>query len=256
MHLKSGNDESYFSTIDDIYLLEMELKNTITKHSELLNACTDLQIKADEIINKAKFNRLRPSFDFAYALRQMMIKDRADMTEMIIKPLLKLNIKKSFYLNDIDKLLSLREDKKEEVEVVREITEEKNYVYEDELWENRISTNYHILIKDMLDLLLEKELVSLEELNDCIVSKHGEKVLNNGDYYSLLVHMCQKKEYNIDSVVEKPDTFFEEYLKEVVESAEDNIYSGIIIKIECNAENKKKIGDNAEISDIQMEVYV
>lgn len=65
-----------------------------------------------------------------------------------------------------------------------------------------------------------------------------------------------KKEYNIDSVVEKPDTFFEEYLKEVAVSAEDNIYSGIIIKIECNAENKKKIGDNAEISDIQMEVYV
>ncbi len=250
------NDESYFSTIDDIYLLEMELKKTITKHSELLNACTDLQIKADEIINKAKFNRLRPSFDFAYALRQMMIKDRADMTEMIIKPLLKLNIKKSFYLNDIDKLLSLREDKKEEAEVVREIAEEKNYVYEDELWENRISTNYHILIKDMLDLLLEKERVSLEELNDWIVSRHGEKVLNNGDYYSLLVHMCQKKEYNIDSVVEKPDTFFEEYLKEVAASAEDNIYSGITIKIECNAEDKKKIGDNAEISDIQMEVYV
>ena len=250
------NDESYFNTIDDIYLLEMELKKTITKHSELLNACTDLQIKADEIISKAKFNRLRPSFDFAYALRQMMIKDRADMTEIIIKPLLKLNIKKSFYLNDIDKLLSLKEDKKEDVEVVKDGIIEKNYVYDDEIWENRIRTNYHILIKDILDLLLEKEQITLDELNDYIVCRHGDGVLNNGDYYSLLVHMCQKKEYNIDNVVEKPDTFFEEYLKEVVTKDEDNIYSGITLKIECNDLIKKRIGSNAEISDIHMQVYV
>lgn len=250
------NDESYFNTIDDIYLLEMELKKTITKHSELLNACTDLQIKADEIISKAKFNRLRPSFDFAYALRQMMIKDRADMTEIIIKPLLKLNIKKSFYLNDIDKLLSLKEDKKEDVEVVKDGITEKNYVYDDEIWENRIRTNYHILIKDILDLLLEKEQITLDELNDYIVCRHGDGVLNNGDYYSLLVHMCQKKEYNIDNVVEKPDTFFEEYLKEVVTKDEDNIYSGITLKIECDDLIKKRIGSNAEISDIHMQVYV
>ena len=250
------NDESYFNTIDDIYLLEMELKKTITKHSELLNACTDLQIKADEIISKAKFNRLRPSFDFAYALRQMMIKDRADMTEIIIKPLLKLNIKKSFYLNDIDKLLSLKEDKKEDVEVVKDGIIEKNYVYDDEIWENRIRTNYHILIKDILDLLLEKEQITLDELNDYIVCRHGDGVLNNGDYYSLLVHMCQKKEYNIDNVVEKPDTFFEEYLKEVVTKDEDNIYSGITLKIECDDLIKKRIGSNAEISDIHMQVYV
>lgn len=250
------NDESYFNTIDDIYLLEMELKKTITKHSELLNACMDLQIKADEIISKAKFNRLRPSFDFAYALRQMMIKDRADMTEIIIKPLLKLNIKKSFYLNDIDKLLSLKEDKKEDVEVVKDGITEKHYVYDDEIWENRIRTNYHILIKDILDLLLEKEQITLDELNDYIVCRHGDGVLNNGDYYSLLVHMCQKKEYNIDNVVEKPDTFFEEYLKEVVTKDEDNIYSGITLKIECNDLIKKRIGSNAEISDIHMQVYV
>ena len=48
----------------DIYYLEAELKKAITKHSELLAACTDLQIKADEIIAGAKFSKLRRNFNF------------------------------------------------------------------------------------------------------------------------------------------------------------------------------------------------
>lgn len=249
------NHAAYISTIDDIYLLETELKKTITKHGELLNACTELQVKADEIINKAKFNRLRPNFDFSYVLRKLMENDRADMTEIIVKPLLKLNVKKSFYLNDIDKMLSMKEDKKEEAEIINESVKEKKYIYEDELWENRINGNYHILIKDILDLLLEKEEVSLEELNEHLAARHTESIFNNGDYYSLLVHMCQKKEYNIDRIVEKPDTFFEEHLKSVVTENKD-VYSGITFFVRCDDSVKKQIGNNAEISDIHIEVSV
>ena len=59
-------------TAADVYYLETELKKAITKHSELLAACTDLQIKADEIIAGAKFSRLKRNFNFKDALRMMM----------------------------------------------------------------------------------------------------------------------------------------------------------------------------------------
>lgn len=250
------NDDTYISTIDDIYLLETELKRSIIKHSELLNACTDLQVKADEIINKAKFNRLRPSFDFTYVLKKLMENDRADMTEIIIKPLLKLNIKKSFYLNDIDKMLSLKEDKKEAAEKVREGVEEKDYVYEDEVEDRRIQNNYNLIIKDILNLLLEKEEFSLSVLNEYLVKKYTENILKNGDYYSLLVHMCQKNFYDTDSIVEKPDTFFEEYLKEVVMGEEEDIYSGIAFEVICDEENRQCISENVEISDIYFKISI
>ena len=43
----------------------------------------------------------------------------------------------------------------------------------------------------------------------------GENVLNNGEYYSFLVHLCQKKEYDLSRTFEKPDTFLEEMIKEL-----------------------------------------
>lgn len=45
----------------EIYFLEMELKRALVNHSELLDACTRLQIQADEMISKAKFSKLKQS---------------------------------------------------------------------------------------------------------------------------------------------------------------------------------------------------
>ena len=244
------DDKAYLNTTRDIYLLETELKKAIIKHSELLNACTDLQVKADEIIGKSKFNRLRPGFDFSYSMKKLMENDTADMLEIIIKPLLKLNIKKSFNLTDIDRLLSLRPEKNERAEKVKENIEEESYIFEDEIEDERIKNNYHCIIKDILDLLLNREEFSLLELNEYLKERYSDRIFGNTDYYSLLVHLCQKKEYDVDDVVERPDTFFEEYLKEVVTSDEEDRYSGISFEIKCDDDNKQIINGSFEISDI------
>ena len=249
------SDAEYYSVSGDIYALETELKRAIIKHSELLSACTDLQLKADDIINKAKFNRLRPGFDFAYAMRKLMERDRADEIGVLIKPLLKLNTKKRFNLCDIDKLLLVRPEKSEEAEKITE-AKETMYVYEDEIIEERISNNYHIFIKELLDVLLEEEECTLSRYNEVLVSKYSEDVLSNGDYYSMLVHMCQKKEYDIDSIVEKPDTFFEEYLKEVVIRDEEGMYRGISFVVIPDDEDKLKLGNSSEISNIQFRLVL
>lgn len=227
---KVDGDGQYFSAVDDIYMLETELKRAITRHSKLLSACMDLQVKADEIIDKAKFNRLKPSFDFSYALKKIMEKDQAEMLEIFVRPILKLKLKKTFNITNIDKILSLKGDDKEVAELLNDKPEETMYVYEDELEDKRITTNYEVIIKELLDLLLEKEQVSLGEFNELLKEKYTDKIFENGDYYSLLVHMSQKKEYDIDKVIQKPDTFFEEYLKMVALAKEDK-YSSIVITL-------------------------
>lgn len=248
--VKTESDEQYFSAVDDIYLLETELKRAIIKHSELLSACTDLQVKADEIITKAKFNRLKPSFDFTYALKKIMERDETDLLSMLVVPLFKLNVKKSFNLTCIDKMLLAKPKNEEEAEKISETTEEVMYVYEDEIEEERIENNYHVFIRELLDFLLQVEEASLSDFNEILKEKYSGSIFTNGDYYSFLVHMSQKKYYDIDMVVEKPDTFFEEFLKDVVIKDEDDKYSGIILTLEFNEENILKLKEDFEISDI------
>lgn len=60
--LRAGEeDNKFYEAMEDIYHLESELNRAMNKHSELLNACTILQAKADEMVVQAKFNRLKSS---------------------------------------------------------------------------------------------------------------------------------------------------------------------------------------------------
>lgn len=62
---KAGDYTSqYYSAIEQIYSLDMELKRALQKHSELLNSCIEMQKKADELVLKAKLRSLRTAFDF------------------------------------------------------------------------------------------------------------------------------------------------------------------------------------------------
>ena len=147
-------------------------------------------------------------------------------------------------------MLLAKPKNEEEAEKISETTEEVMYVYEDEIEEERIENNYHVFIRGLLDFLLQVEEASLSDFNEILKEKYSESIFANGDYYSFLVHMSQKKYYDIDMVVEKPDTFFEEYLKDVVIKDEDDKYSGIILTLEFNEENILKLKEDFEISDI------
>ena len=232
----------------EIYYLEAELKKAITKHSELLAACTDLQLKADEIIAGAKFAKLRRSFNFKEALRMMMDNDDSRALEMMILPMLNLNIKKQFSLTAIDKLLSAKtvtEDKGEKIEEKEAV----EYVYEDELEEQRISDNYVAIIRVLLDMVAEcyvGEGFDLRDFNVRLGAVFGEGIYKNGDYYSMLVHMCQKKRYDIAEVVSDTDTFFEAELKKVARDM-----TGVAFELSFNDTDKVKLMDMFELSNIR-----
>jgi len=248
--LLKRSDNEYTEAFADIYVLETELKKSLSRHSELLGQCTDLQKKADEIIFNAKFSKLKRSYDFKHGLKTIMESDDTSRLGMFVLPLLDLNIKKSFSLTSIDKMLTCKAESEEKADLINENKTEEMYVYEDEVEDERIKANYYGFIKILFGMLMEKETVSLIELNDTLTGEFGDTFLKNGDYYSFLIHLSQKREYECEKVLAKPDTFFEEYLVDFLEKEDKEEYKQMKFELEFDSSNTIRIMDLFEITDI------
>lgn len=215
--LRAGEeDNKFYEAMEDIYHLESELNRAMNKHSELLNACTILQAKADEMVVQAKFNRLKSSFDFRKVLSDMIKSDNTDNLNLFTKPLFKLNVKKTFSLTLLDNMLNMRTEAMEDGEKINENKYDENFKYDDEIEDDRISENHRIFLMILFDMLIANEEFDLMQYNEELVKKLGKNVLKNGDYYSFVTHLCQKSLYDMSEVIEKPDTFLEGFMKKVI----------------------------------------
>lgn len=245
------SDAGYYSAMEDIFKLERELNRAMNKHSELLEACMALQSKTDELIVNAKLNSIRSTFDFRKMLSELIESDDTTNLELFVKPLLKLGVKKTFSLNLLDNMLTYKVEDKENAEKVKEHEYQENYKYPDELEEERIIKNYSKLLKVLFDRILLGESFTLTKLNDDFEKECSKGVTNNADYYSFLVHLCQKKSYEIDKTLEKPDTFLEDVIcKSFRESPETfRKYKYITFEMEFTKDTIK-INEN-EIADIK-----
>lgn len=250
--LKAEGDIGHETALQDIYELETELKKAIVKHGELLDACISLQHTADELISDAKFSRLRRSFDFTHALRLAMDNDNAMAVGALTAPLLALNIKKTFNLTSIDKLLTLPALKEERGEELVEAKEEE-YVYEDELEEQRIEGNFEFIILNLLEFIFQEKKIKLSMFIDRMRKNYGDGILKNSDFYALLVHMWGKKEYTVKNVLNKPETFFEEYMARAVQREGTDKYNGLGFRLENLEGEEINIPLAAHISDVMIE---
>ena len=249
---KAEGDMEHETALQDIYGLETELKKAIVKHSELLDACISLQHMADELISDAKFSRLRKSFDFTDALKLIIENDNAMIIGALTAPLLTLNIKKTFNLTSIDKLLTLPAIKEEKGEEIVEAAEEE-YVYEDELEEQRIEENFELIIINLLELIFREKDIKLSMIIDHMRKNYGDGILRNSDFYTLLVHMCGKKEYKVEKVIKKPETFFEEYMVRAIEREGTDKYNGLSFRLENLEGEEINIPLAAHISEVMIE---
>lgn len=209
--------EDGLGTIRQLYQLDLELKRAIQKHSELLAACTDLQQKADDMLRKAKLSRLRSSFQFKDAMGKLMAADRADLLSCLVQPLFAPKLRKSFAFLNLEDMLTYSAVREEKGESLSESEETVEYVFEDEKEDGRIYKNYGLFMRALLEKLRKEEEFTLSEWNEELAEEFGEEVFRNGDYYSFLVHMSQKKEYRIEDIKKKPETFFEEIMREALE---------------------------------------
>ena len=103
------------------------------------------------------------------------------------------------------------------------------------------------IIKVLLDKLSVCEIgegFDLRSFNDDLIDIF-DGIYSNGDYYSMLVHMCQKKRYDIDEVAVDTDTFFEADLKEASKGMSD-----LAFELSFDDDDKVKLKDIFEISNI------
>ena len=251
---KSNDDyASYLKITGEIYQLDTELKIAMNNHLKLLSACTQLGIMADEMVKKAKLGRLRPSFDFRNALQLAMKQDDITLLGPLVRPIMGLNINKTFDIRRIEELLTYRAGREEKAELIEDSVVE-NIVYDDELEDERIRQNYSSLIKLLLSLLKRRESFELRTFNELAVKIFGDALFDNGDYYSFLVHLCQKKEYSFDADKHTMETFLDEIFMECAQKQEYEQYLGMHFTIEPEEQDEITPADGFTISDIHFQV--
>lgn len=251
---KSNDDyASYLKITGEIYQLDTELKIAMNNHLKLLSACTQLGIMADEMVKKAKLGRLRPSFDFRNALQLAMKQDDVTLLGPLVRPIMGLNINKTFGIRRIEELLTYRAGREEKAELIEDSVVE-NIVYDDELEDERIRQNYSSLIKLLLSLLKRRESFELRTFNELAVKIFGDVLFENGDYYSFLVHLCQKKEYSFDADKHTMETFLDEIFMECAQKQEYEQYLGMHFTIEPEEQDEITPADGFTISDIHFQV--
>ena len=143
----------------------------------------------------------------------------------------------------------LKEEKGEEIGE----TEEQEYVYEDELEEERIEENFEFIIINLLEAVLREKSIKLSMLIESMRENYGDRILRNSDFYTLLIHMCGKNEYIVEKALEKPETFFEEYMARAVQREGTDKYSGLSFRVGNLEGEEINIPLAARISDVVIE---
>lgn len=241
-----GNSDSYMRSLQEVHELEKELLMAIGKHNELLVDCMDLQKKADEMLKTAKLGRLRASFDFRDYESKIRIKNDTNLLAGIIEPLLLPNIRKTWNVASIDELISYPQNAQEQVEKI-EVVETSIYEYEDEKEENRIRANFIAIAKTLFDLLIAKERADLRSFNRKLEVKFFDEIFKNSDYYSFLVHLCQKKEYRLWEIEKEPDTFLEGILAYMLGLPENEKYKKLHFEIRMSEELSEDMIENIKV---------
>lgn len=226
--------------LQEIYQLETELKKAMANHGELLSDCMDLQVRADEMIQKYKYSRLRGAFDFRAFVAAAEEAGDVTLLSHLVEPLLFPKLQKQFSLLQTDELLSIPPETGETAEALGEAKEEM-YRFDDEIEEERISGNYAAIVKTLFDELLAAERVTLSALNRKLEMRFFDGIFKNSDYYSFLVHICQKKEYDLTQMRKRPDTFFEGILAELLKDPAMQKYSGLRFRLVMKPEAEELV---------------
>lgn len=207
-------------TLAEIGELELELKRTILRHGNLINSTMELQNICDNAINAAKLKKLRPVFDFAGQLNKLMEADRPDMMSVILEPLFMPKTGRTFSVMSIDNILTYKLDtEKKTLHEARGITDD-SFRYPDEILEEKITDNFGRLFFELMDRIQKWHTIDLKEYNGILEIKFGKDIYKNRDYYAFLVHLSQKTEYDMESILIKQETDLERMAVAAIEKGD------------------------------------
>lgn len=250
----NGQDDSdrqeYIRDSEYIYTLDGELKKAISKHSELLKSCTDLKVKSDEIIKRATLNKLKMAFDFKNAFEKAQMRDDVTLLSYLMDPMLMLKLKKTFNLRSVDALLTYRPMEEEEGEEIQ-YQDETAYTTIDEIEDERISHNFLAIMGLLLKYLKDNSRFTLREFNLYLCDKLGSNILKNGDYYSFIIHLSQRNEYDMSELLSRKDTMFDNIITPIVDLEPDA--AGLKFKMVPLPEDEIEISPLFKITNIIFE---
>ena len=252
-----ANSESGSVVLKEIHKLDTELKKTIIRHGELIRETIELQNIADEMIGRAKLRKLRPVFQFRDALQKAMKQDRADRLGMLMAPLFMPKLTKSFAVESVDRMLESKADNADYGEKIEKKQVDADYVYEDELEEERIGENFGRLFEELLEQLWKHGKTTLPELMAIYEIKFGKEIYRNGDVYSFLVHLAQKNRYEFKHMQDKQDTFLEGIVMNRLSVEKKDKYGNMVFEIFFDVGNILNFGDTKDesfsITDMRFE---
>ena len=239
-------------TAKDVYELDAALKAAMKKHSDLLGMCTALQMRADEMIVRAKHSRFRASVDFEDYMEKMMAADSVSALEDFVKPLFLMNLKKTFYTGQLDDLLSY----KPEENIATEVDyggRETAYIYDDEAAEARIQHNFDYFLKVLFEQISDKGRVALSYLNHLYEMKFGSEIYFNGDYYAFLTHLSQKTAYDLSTVDTVQDTFLEGIMAQFLKTENGQPFRNLKFSLSYRADIKIELPNTFDMTEIVFE---
>lgn len=240
--INAGGMSSGSAILLEIHKLDTELKKTIIRHGELIKETIELQNIADEMIARAKLRKLRPVFNFRDALKKMKDKDDAGQLGMLVAPLFMPKLTKTFAAESVDRMLESRTDNQDYSEKVEKKVVDIDYVFEDEIEEQRIAGNFERLFSELLEQLWKHGKTTLPELIAIYEIKFGKEIYKNGDMYSFLVHLAQKDKYDLKKMQNKQDTFLEGLVMDKMSVEKKDQYGNMVFEITFDAEDVQNFG--------------
>ena len=102
-----------------------------------------------------------------------------------------------------------------------------------------------------MQTLEQKGSFTLKEWQEQLKVQMGEKVVKNADYYSFLVHLCQKKEYEVKTMIQKPDTFLEEAVKVFLEEHKE--FYEMSMTLQMLPEEELLLGEHMSVTNLLVE---
>lgn len=251
--LLKAQGEASPESMEEILALDRELKRAIRRHSDLLAACTGLQVQADQFIQKAKSRKFRNVFSFNDFLERMIKKDRMDGLEAFVRPLFGMNLHKTLNLYQLDAMLDYKEDEPEKGEAVKP-GHEQTYVYEDDAAAQRIESNFDIFLKVLFDQLVSRGCFDLKFLNHMYEMKFTDNILKNGDYFSFIVHLSQKNKYDLSEIINEQDTFLEGMIADYIKNKTQGQFDQLVFELKFIPGDLLTLSSGAQISNIYFSV--
>lgn len=150
-----------------------------------------------------------------------------------------LNIKKTFDVSKVEDLLSYRPENEEKPEKKVELTE-KDIVLKTNLTREDL-TEIPGLYFDSFKIVKRKKTIMFTEYNEQVRNILSDKVLENGDYYTFLIHLCEKKEYVLEQGEASEDTFLDAMIKEYMNEPEFSEFIGMHFYLELAGGEEEEI---------------